>query len=157
MKILYTTVDGKIAIVHAAPKEHLERVLGPLTEQAYKNHVWERSIPANAIGPREIDESEIPASREFRDAWTVENDTIKEDLDKSREIKLKQIREERKPLFEANDAALLKALSMDDAIALSAAKEEAQRLRDATEPLKTMEVVSIDQLAGTNLDTFLGK
>ena len=45
MRFLYTGTEGNLCVVNAAAKADIEKVLGKLTDAAYKAHVIERSIP----------------------------------------------------------------------------------------------------------------
>lgn len=82
-KLIYTRDDGGISIVWPVPKAQLERTLGALTEEEYKAHVVARSIP-DGKAYREVDDSELPADREFRDAWKDTGSAIDHDMDKCR-------------------------------------------------------------------------
>lgn len=70
-KIAYTAADGTTAIVIPSPKDRIEKILGPLTEQEYEAHVLARSIPPDATNVREIDDEDLPVDREFRNAWKI--------------------------------------------------------------------------------------
>lgn len=74
-KIVYTRVeDNGVSIVIPAPKSDLEKILGSMTDNEYKRHVWDRSVPQNSINARYIDDEDIPENREFRDAWELDED-----------------------------------------------------------------------------------
>lgn len=68
-KIAYMRPDGGLSIVNPSPKHLIEKVLGPLTDIEYEAHVRERSIPADATNVRDIDDEDLPADRDFRNAW----------------------------------------------------------------------------------------
>ena len=71
----------------------------------------------------------VPANRDFRSAWSLSGSVISEDMDKAKEIFKDKIREVRKPLLEAKDVELMKALEAgSDTTAIAAAKDA---LRDA--------------------------
>ena len=71
----------------------------------------------------------VPANRDFRGAWSLSGDVISEDLTKAKEIFKDKVREVRKPLLEAKDVELMKALETSaDTSAIATAK---QALRDA--------------------------
>lgn len=140
-RIIYTTPEGTVSIVHAAPKDRLELVLGPLTDDEYREHVYARSIPAEATNVREIDDEDIPADREFRNAWcdvTVES-RIDIDCTKAKELKLSNLRVARNELLAATDVELTRALENGDETKLSEVKAKRQVLREATEPLKSLD------------------
>jgi hypothetical protein len=51
LRFAYTRPNGGVSIVSAAPKAHLERLIGefgPLSDADYRDHVLRRSIPAGA-------------------------------------------------------------------------------------------------------------
>ena len=71
----------------------------------------------------------VPSNRDFRGAWSLSGSVISEDMDKAKEIFKDKIREVRKPLLEAKDVELMKALEAgSDTTAIAAAKDA---LRDA--------------------------
>ena len=71
----------------------------------------------------------VPSDRHFRGAWSLNGSVISEDMDAARAIFRDKIREVRKPLLEAKDVELMKALETGaDTTAIASAK---QALRDA--------------------------
>ena len=71
----------------------------------------------------------VPNNRDFRGAWSLSGNVISEDLTKAKEIFKDKMREVRKPLLEAKDVELMKALEAgSDTSAIASAK---QALRDA--------------------------
>jgi len=71
----------------------------------------------------------VPNNRDFRGAWSLSGNVISEDLTKAKEIFKDKVREVRKPLLEAKDVELMKALEAgSDTSAIASAK---QALRDA--------------------------
>ena len=71
----------------------------------------------------------VPANRDFRGAWVLNGAVISEDMDSARDIFKDKVREARKPLLEAKDVELMKALETGaDTTAIAAAKNA---LRDA--------------------------
>jgi hypothetical protein len=156
-KIVYQRPDGGTSIVIPTEKSVLEKVLGPLTDQEYEAHVRERSIPDDAINVVDIDDETIPTSREFRNAWTLSNSVISEDLKKSIDIKLAQIRVERNAKLAATDADYMKALEAGDSATLATLKVERQALRDVTNKLKDGSILSIEELRGKTLNDYLAK
>lgn len=129
-KIIYTRQDGGVIIVAAAPKEHLERVLGPLTEEQYVAHVWNRSIPINAINPIEVEDSAIPPTREFRDEWRQDGNSIVIEMNLAREKHMNRIREMIQKKFIEMGFPYRLNQQVEAAIVDEATKVELQRLRD---------------------------
>ena len=71
----------------------------------------------------------VPANRDFRGAWVLNGAVISEDMESARDIFKNKVREARKPLLEAKDVELMKALETGaDTTAIAAAKNA---LRDA--------------------------
>lgn len=137
-KLIYTRPDGGVSIVVPAPKADIERIVGPLTDFEYKQHVIERSIPADAINVREITDLDIPSSREFRNAW--KDITPESNIDicctTAKELKLAEMRRERNLLLDIEDKNFMIALEKgEDTSVISSRKQE---LRDITEPLKAL-------------------
>ena len=145
MKIMYTRPeDNGVSIVVAAPKEVIEKVLGPLTQEAYEQHVMERSIPEGALNVKLITDEDLPGDREFRDAWVdVTPDTkVNIDLTKAKALKLGELREKRNKLLEATDKDLIIALEKGQDLSLIKARKQA--LRDITDPLKALKAEGVD-------------
>lgn len=71
----------------------------------------------------------VPANRDFRGAWSLSGSVISEDMAKAKEIFKDKIREVRKPLLEAKDVELMKALEAGNSTTAIAAAKDA--LRDA--------------------------
>ena len=71
----------------------------------------------------------VPSDRHFRGAWSLNGSVISEDMDAAKAIFRDKIREARKPLLEAKDVELMKALETGaDTSAIASAKNA---LRDA--------------------------
>lgn len=148
MKIMYTRPeDGGVSIVIAAPKADIEKVLGPLSQEEYEAHIWEKSIPDGVLNPRLVAEGGIPESREFRNAWVDVTPEAKVDIDlrKAKEIKLSELRAARNAELEKLDKETIIALEKSGDI--EAIKARKQKLRDATEPLKNLQVSGINDKA----------
>lgn len=108
MKIVYERPDGGLSIVSPAPKNHLEKVFGRMTDEQYRTHVYERSIPADAKNVREVTDDEIPQDRHFRNAWKLNGTKIDVDLEKAREIHMNEIRKLRDKKLAELDIETLK-------------------------------------------------
>jgi hypothetical protein len=139
-RIIYTRPDGGVSIVIPAPKKRLEKVLGPLTDKQYQEHVRERSIPNDATKIRSVYAKDIPTSREFRNAWVDTTELEKIDIccEKARDIQLKKLRAERDEALKPLDIEYMVALEQGKDTAPIVAKK--QKLRDATNPLKNLRV-----------------
>ena len=71
----------------------------------------------------------VPADRAFRGAWSLSGNVISEDMTSAKEIFKDKVREARKPLLEAKDVELMKALETGASTTAIAAAKDA--LRDA--------------------------
>lgn len=146
MKIMYTRPeDNGISIVVAAPKEAIEKVLGPLAPEQYEAHVVERSIPENALNVKFITDDNLPGTREFRNAWAdvTEDNNVNIDVAKVKQLKLEELRRVRNEKLAETDVELTRALEADDAEALAAVKAKRTLLRNATEALKAVQADGI--------------
>ena len=70
-----------------------------------------------------------PADRSFRDAWVLDGTVISEDITSAKAIFKNKVREVRKPLLEAKDVELMKALETSASTTAIATAKNA--LRDA--------------------------
>ena len=71
----------------------------------------------------------VPTNRDFRGAWSLSGSVISEDMTKAKEIFKDKIREVRKPLLDAKDVELMKALEAGTSTTAIATAKDA--LRDA--------------------------
>lgn len=86
----------------------------------------------------------VPSDRNFRGAWVLSGNVISEDIDTAREIFKDKVREARKPLLEAKDVELMKALETGaDTTAIAAAKNA---LRDAPAAAAIASATTIEEL-----------
>jgi hypothetical protein len=133
MRLCYIGSDGVVSIVCAAPKSHIERVLGPLTDEQYMEHIIARSIPANATDIHELPEDwQAPADRTFRNAWSIgQEGSVAIDMHRARDIQRNRIRRMRKPLLAALDVEAMWAIEAQDSSALADVSRRKQKLRDA--------------------------
>ena len=91
-----------------------------------------------------IDDADLPANRDFRDAWVKVDDGIKHDLNKAKDITKDRLRAERAPLLAAQDVVFQIALENNadtkDIVA------EKKRLRDITKLVDTAK--TLEELKG---------
>ena len=88
----------------------------------------------------------VPSDRHFRGAWSLSGDVISEDLDTAKTIFKDKIREVRKPLLEAEDVAVMRAIEEDDATAKAAAIAKKNALRDAPSAAAITDATTIAEL-----------
>lgn len=131
MKLIYTRPDGGVSIVCAVAKPVLEKALGPLTDEAYRAHVLERSLPKDASAAQIMPDGwEPPADRSFRDAWGASGKTIAVDMTKARDIQRGRLRAERAPILASLDVEALRAFEARDDAKADIVKIRKQKLRD---------------------------
>ena len=143
MKIAYTKpVDGSLSIVIGSPKESIEKTLGTfLTNTEYSELIW-KTVPEGSINPRQIDDSDIPSSREFRNAWvdTETGSQIDISCTKAKEIALKIVEikhnAQRKDLLDK----LLDAIAENKT--QTAIKNQLKALKLASNPLNSLNTVN---------------
>lgn len=156
LKFVYTNQDGSVSIVVAADKPTLERVLGPLTDEEYRTHVLERSIPEGVTNVREISDSDLPADRSYRNAWC--DKTAKSSLDINmvavKNILLTKLRASRDEKLSKSDSLVARAI--ESGADLSALKAKRQALRDSTNALKAIAVSEKDLNSDTVLKALEG-
>ena len=138
-------VDGTCAIVRPTPAmfdpqsyDRQQLAIRDLlaldaTKDDVMAYIAANNIPAGASF-REIDDSQLPADRVFRNAWTddLPTDTVDVDIKKAQAIKQDTFRALRKPLLEAADIEYLRALEAGDTEAQLAIAAKKQALRDIT-------------------------
>ena len=88
----------------------------------------------------------MPKNRDFRGAWTLEGDVMKEDLSAAKELFKSKIKEARTPLLASEDVAFMMALENDDSKARAASVAKKKALRDATKASAIDAASSIDEL-----------
>ena len=84
----------------------------------------------------------MPANRDFRGAWVLDGSVISEDMDKAKEIFKDKIREVRKPLLEAKDVELMKALEAGTSTTAIAAAKDALRDAPAASAISSASTIS---------------
>lgn len=157
MRLMYTHPStGLAAIVIAAPKANLERVLGTLTEDAYMAHVIGKSLPK---GVKEVivlaDDWKAPESRVFRNAWKIDGGQIKVCMDTAKGIQRDRVRQERASRFAPLDVDAMKAIGKEDKAALAEIEAKKQKLRDAPSHPAIDAASTPEALAAIKLDDLI--
>lgn len=100
-----------------------------------------KSLPDYAGKAYEISDSDLPESREFRDAWVDVTDSSKVDIccTRAKDIKLAALRRARDKLLDKSDKETTRALEDANPAAIEKLKARRQALRDATVPLKALD------------------
>src|SRR5262249_3313396 len=120
-RILIERSDGGVSVMEligeAAPEEEIAK--------------WEESSPGMFVAWNEIDSAELPASREFRDAWVPDGDGgVMVDMTKARAIQMDRIRAARAEAFKPLDIEFMRAVERNDRAAEDQIAALKQRLRD---------------------------
>lgn len=135
--ICFTRLDGGMSFILPAPKEQLERVLGPLTDEAYWAHIYERNAFQldTATNIHEIEHADLPhQDRDFRNAWVTDGAAVTVDMPKAREIHKDKLRSMRAPLLLQLDADWFVADGRPGGPAAKATiNNKKQALRDVTD------------------------
>jgi hypothetical protein len=145
MRFAYETADG-VAIVTAAPKADLTAVLGRMTDEQYRQHVIERSIPNGARVVELPDDWTPPSDRSYRGAWKLTGGVVALDMPKARELFMARVRSARDKRLDELDRGWMKWTGQGNEEA--AAKVEARRakLRDLPQRLKVDEAYTVEAL-----------
>jgi hypothetical protein len=98
----------------------------------------------------------MPKNRDFRGAWTLEGDVMKEDLSAAKELFKSKIKEARTPLLASEDVAFMMALENDDSSARAASVAKKKALRDATKASAIDAASSIEELTAAWDTSVLG-
>ena len=98
----------------------------------------------------------MPKNRDFRGAWTLEGDVMKEDLSAAKELFKSKIKEARTPLLASEDVAFMMALENDDASARAVSVAKKKALRDATKASAIDAASSIKELTAAWDTSVLG-
>jgi hypothetical protein len=77
-----------------------------------------------------INDSNLPTETDFVDAWTIKNGKITVSMDRAKTIKKDKLRQERKPLLEAQDILFMQA--QESGSDTKTIVTEKNRLRDIT-------------------------
>jgi len=98
----------------------------------------------------------MPKNRDFRGAWTLEGDVMKEDLSVAKELFKSKIKEARTPLLASEDVAFMMSLENDDSKAKAASVAKKKALRDATKASAIDAASSIEELTAAWDTSVLG-
>ena len=134
-RIIYTTDGGTVAIL--IPTDECGLIL--IEEIAAKD------VPEGKEY-KIVDVSELSSDRTFRNAWVLDNE-ITVDIPKAKVITKNKLREERKPLLEAQDILFMQA--QESGTDISSIVTEKQRLRDITNQVDNM--TTVDELKGATI------
>lgn len=135
LRFAYTTPDGRLHIVNAAPKESLERVLGELTQEQYEAHVIERSNVGGTVTLTRLPDDWTPPDidRKYRNAWAMNGrGRMLVEMPKARDIHRQHLRNLRDPKLAALDVEYMRADETGDLLLKQQIAQQKQALRDVT-------------------------
>lgn len=113
--------------------------------------VLAKDVPAWATDVTVVDDSDIPSSRTFRNAWVVSHGKVTVDMVKAKDIKMTKIRIERDSLLDQTDKQwIAKTEKGND---LKDLKDKRQKLRDLPQTV-VLDGMTADQLEA--FDAFVG-
>lgn len=101
------------------------------SEDDFVLRIAKKNVPPTATGVSIVDESLIPADRTFRNAWQ-DNNGVRVNMARAREIHKDRLREWRKPLLAALDVRYMCADEIGDAAKKAEIAAKKQALRDVT-------------------------
>ena len=136
MRIIYKTEEGGVAVLIPAPEYLQDHTIEELAA---------KDVP-EGIEYKIVNVSEISSDRTFRNAWVLDNE-ITVDIPKAKVITKNKLREERKPLLEAQDILFMQA--QESGTDTSRIVTEKQRLRDITNQVDNM--TTVDELKGATI------
>jgi len=133
-RILYTTDEGTVAVL--IPTDEC----GLTVEE-----IAAKDVPTGKEY-KIVDKSELSNDRTFRNAWVL-GDEITVDIPKAKVITKNKLREQRKPLLEAQDILFMQA--QESGADTASIVTEKQRLRNITNQVDSM--TNVDELKGATV------
>ena len=133
-RILYTTDEGTVAVL--IPTDEC----GLTVEE-----IAAKDVPTGKEY-KIVDKSELSNDRTFRNAWVL-GDKITVDIPKAKVITKNKLREQRKPLLEAQDILFMQA--QESGADTASIVTEKQRLRNITNQVDSM--TNVDELKGATV------
>ncbi len=105
--------DGSVAVMEIIPQPRVRRngrTVMVMSKPDAEIARWPEKERAKVVSVKEINEGDIPTSRDFRDAWKLSGNRIDHDMGKAREIHMKRIRRERNRRLRELDVETIKAV-----------------------------------------------
>jgi hypothetical protein len=166
LRFAFTRPDGGTTIVSAAPKEFLVEVIGKpnqfgmrtLSDEDYRDHVIERSIPADATNVIELPADWTPPDedRAFRNAWEISESKVGVNLAKARLVFRDKMRQARAPLLQKLDEDYLRADETGDTAQKTTIASAKTTLRNVTTLAAIDAAKTVDELRATWPENVLG-
>lgn len=128
MKILVKRADGGVSVIV------------PTAESTPELRLRDALAVAGYVSHREIADEDIPATREFRNAWTDDYPGQFVDVDpaKAVDVALAELRQDRQQKFNELGFPVKLNPAVEEAIVPAETRAQLQELRDITNELKTM-------------------
>ena len=121
MKIaVFSFPSGRTGVLHASPRKMAELIAGGLTEEAAMQFLVDKDVQADATDVAIVDETSLPSTREFRNAWETVSGAIEVNMPKARDI-----HGERMAVAHANEIAVLKVEERKERLKGNTAKADA--------------------------------
>lgn len=139
MPYAITREDGGVSIMRLKPGATLE------------DEIARAELPSPAVSWRFVEQAEVPARDEYRNAWADTGKAIAHDMTKARELHRDKLRRERAPLLASLDIEYQRADEADDRAAKRSIAEAKQALRDAPSDPRIEAAQTIDDLRAVAL------
>lgn len=117
--VIYPNAEGGVSVLYPADPAFTLRELAT------------KDVPAD-VEYAIVEVETIPCKRCFREAWRYVNQTVVIDMEAAKEIHLDRWRAAREPLLAALDVDFMKALEVNDTVAMAEIAAKKQALRDVT-------------------------
>jgi hypothetical protein len=131
-KVAVYCESDSVSIVYPAPNAELTF-----------EEIIQKSVP-QGIKYTIVSKSEIPINRLYRDAWIFQNEKIKVDVEKAKEIQKNNIRSVRDKIFKDKDIEYMRALELQDNSKISEIVEQKNKLRDVPNIVNSFSCDSTD-------------
>lgn len=141
-RLIYTNDEGGLSVIVPASEmfdensrtrqELAARGMTFANDDEIWNYISAKDVPEGKEF-HAIDQSELPAFRDFRNAWKEEGGKVVHDMAKANEIKRDQLREIRKPILEKLDVDYTRADEVKDENTKNVIALKKQALRDVTD------------------------
>jgi hypothetical protein len=153
LKLAFRASDGSVTILDNAPKSHLERLFGPMTDEKYMAFVRSQPIMKGVTEVTVLPDDWDPdaVKRAYRDAWTIRDGKVEVDMPKARDVHRRILRFKRERPLRQLDVEYQKADERGDAVAKAQIAAKKQALRDATADPRIEAATTPEELHAINL------
>lgn len=130
-RIIYTNPAGALCVVIPAPAGRRDGEL----ESDWLARIALRSVPAG-VSSRIVERVELPASREYRDAWEDSGSQVRVNMPKARLIRLTRLLARRGDVLDRVRELIDRADDDNDAPKANQLRAQAKRLRNLEEKIR---------------------